>query len=84
METILNIIVPAVILGYYLRSNWLKLKDRKIILGILIGGTLIFYAGVFIGSLLGSNLKLLGTCLFFTVVAINVNRHSKERAQNKN
>ena len=83
MEKILLIIVPAMLLAYYLKTSWPDLKDKKLLLGLLIGGTIIFYVGMLfslINVLLGSTLQLLGTCLFFTAVAINISSHSKEKA----
>ena len=83
MEKTLLIIVPAMLLAYYLKTSWLDLKDKKVLLGLLIGGTLIYYVGMFfspINVLLGSTLQLLGTCLFFTAVAVNISNHPKEKA----
>jgi hypothetical protein len=83
MEILLSIIVPAMLLAYYLKTSWPDLKDKKILLGLLIGGTIVYYTGMlfsFINELLGSTLKLLGACLFFTAVAINLSSRPKEKA----
>jgi hypothetical protein len=79
MEQILYAIMPAFILGWYLKNKWDIVRKSKIMLGLLIAGTLIFYAGIFTNPILGSTLKLLGTCLFFTVVAVNLSRASKDK-----
>jgi hypothetical protein len=71
------------LLAYYLKTSGTAIKDNKVLLGLLVGGTLFFYSGLFleyINPWLGSTLKLLGTCLFFTAVAINLASSSKEKA----
>ncbi|PKM76006.1 MAG: hypothetical protein CVU90_14735 [Firmicutes bacterium HGW-Firmicutes-15] len=83
MEKILSIIVPAMLLAYYLKTSWLDIKDKKILLVLMIGGTVLFYVGLLfrpINQLLGSTLQLVATCLFFTAVAINISNRPKEKA----
>ncbi len=83
MEKTLTLIVPAMLLAYYLKTSWPDIKDKKVLLVLMIGGTLLFYVGVFfrpINLLLGSTLQLVATCLFFTAVAVNMGSHSKEKA----
>lgn len=71
---ILYWVAPALLLAYYLKSSGPDLKHKKVLLGLLIGGTLMFYAGMLGAAINGSlsTLKLLGTCLFFTAVAVNL------------
>ena len=83
MEKILMIIVPAMLLAYYLKTSWPDIKDKKVLLGLMIGGTLLFYVGILfrpINLLLGSTLQLVATCLFFTAVAVNLSSRPKEKA----
>lgn len=83
MERILSIIVPAMLLAYYLKSSWPAIKNKKVLLGLLLGGTLIYYIGMLLSQinlLLGSTLQLLGTCLFFTAVAVNLSSRPQEKA----
>jgi hypothetical protein len=83
MGKILSIIVPAMLLAYYLKSSWPAIKGKKVLLGLLLGGTLIYYIGMLGGQinlLLGSTLQLLGTCLFFTAVAVNLSSRPPAKA----
>jgi len=60
---------------------WVKAKDKRVLVGLLSGGTILFYAGLFFNKInpgLESILKLTGACLFFTTVAVNTRRPKKE------
>jgi hypothetical protein len=82
MKIILSIIIAALLLAYYLRSDWENIKHNRILMGALVGGTLIFYLGLTFSSInpaYESLLKLTGACIFFTGVAL----HTVKRPQAK-
>ena len=45
MQSVLYIL-PFLVLGYYLWSNWSYIKNQPIILGFLIVGTLLWFSGI--------------------------------------
>lgn len=81
MEIILSILVPGLLLAYYLKTNRQILQHNRILAGTLIGGTILFYTGLaFRGTApaVESLLKLGGACLFFTGVAFLTVRRPQE------
>lgn len=81
MDIFLSVLIPALLLAYYLRIMWADAKDKRVLVGLLAGGTILFYAGLFFNKInpgLESILKLTGACLFFTTVAINSRRPKDE------
>lgn len=80
METALSILIPISLLTYYLWSDWQNMKTNRILMGVLIGGTLLYYLGLAFAAIdpvLESLLKLSGACLFFTGIALHTVRRSK-------
>lgn len=76
--------IALLCLAYYVRSKWPGIKDRPMILSFLIGGMVIFLVGVLLDcSNLGSTLRLLGTCVFFTGVAIDTAKVNKKDNEHK-
>ena len=81
MEMILSILIPALLLAYYLRSSSQNIKHSRILTGMLVGGTFIYYLGLAINGINpaeASVLKLGGACLFFTGVAVNTIKRPQE------
>ncbi|HEX3012253.1 MAG TPA: hypothetical protein VHQ70_09525 [Syntrophomonadaceae bacterium] len=79
MDKLFTLTVALVCLVYYVKSNWPGIKDRPVIMVLLVGGILIFVAGVALSkSTTGPTLRLLGTCIFFTGVAIDAGMARKK------
>jgi tryptophan-rich sensory protein len=81
MDIWIYIIVPALLLAYYLKTMLPDAKNKLVLVGMLGGGTFLFYSGIFFDAInpaSASILKLTGACLFFTCVAIYTKR-SKEK-----
>lgn len=75
IKTILSIFVPVLVLVYYLKTGWSGLKTRKFLVFLLVAGVAIYYIGILVSPIdivTGSTLVLLGTCLFFTAVGVNL------------
>lgn len=82
MEIILSVLIPILLLAYYLRSDWQIIKTNRILIGVLAGGTLLYYLGLAFSRInpnVESLLKLSGACLFFTGVAFHTIKHPKEK-----
>lgn len=82
MGIALSVLIPALLLAYYLKKNWPDIKDKPILVSLLVGGILVYYAGILFtwtNPFLESTLKLLGTCLFFSGVAVNTSKRPKEK-----
>lgn len=71
LEKLITVGIALLCLAFYVKSNWPSIKDRRMILTLLGCGMLIFLIGVIVEYSLGSTLRLLGTCVFFTGVAID-------------
>jgi len=74
MKIILSVLIAALLLAYYLRSDWKNIKHNRILLGALVGGTLIYYVGLAfsgVNPVFASTLELGGACIFFTGVVLN-------------
>jgi hypothetical protein len=72
LEKLITLGIALICMAYYLKSQWPGIKERRGILTLLTGGILIFLAGVISGhGSWGSTLRLLGTCVFFTGVAVD-------------
>jgi len=75
MQTVLWITVPLLLLIYFLVKMGPRAKNHPFLSGCLIVGTVLFYTGMFVNSLnpsLGSTIQLLGACLFFSGVALDI------------
>jgi|GEM_PF-2269404 len=86
MDIFLSVLIPALLLAYYLKIMWAYAKDKRVLVGLLAGGTLLFYVGLLFNKInpgLESILKLAGACLFFTTVAVNT-RRPKEQTPDQN
>lgn len=73
MEIILSILIPGLLLAYYMKSAEERIKHNRGLGILLIGGTFMFYVGLvfrIIDPTVESLLKLGGACLFFTGVAL--------------
>jgi hypothetical protein len=78
---LLPYILVLLCLTYYVKSDWPGIKNKPVILGLLVTGALLFIIGLAIISAsqqLAQSLKVFGACLFFTAVAINISRINKE------
>jgi len=87
MNIILSVLIAALLLAYYLRSDWENIKNNRILMGALVGGTLIYYLGLAfsgINPVYESLLKLSGACLFFTGVAFNTVKRPQEKNPDHN
>lgn len=72
LEKLITLGIALLCLAYYVKSNWPAIKDRRMILTLLGCGMLVFLIGVILGhGNFGPTLRLLGTCVFFTGVAID-------------
>lgn len=81
MDKLISLAIPALLLAYYLKTILPNTKNKAIPIGMLTGGALLFYLGIFLdmaNPAIASILKLAGACLFFTCVALNIMR-SKEK-----
>lgn len=80
-------LLPFLALLYYLKSNWSEIKDNSILIVVLTGGAIIWFAGLIMqqynfGN--GSLLSLFGVCVFFSGVAFHtVKRPKKEDTSDK-
>lgn len=77
METILSLLVPALLLAYYWRIVRTSGQGRRLPFGLLVGGTCLYYIGMLltlISSNSGTLLQLTGACMFFTGVALHTLR----------
>ncbi len=78
---ILVLLLPFLALFYYLKSNWSDIKDNTPIVSLLIGGTILWFAGLFMQQYNfanGSLLSLVGVCIFFTVIAVHTAKYRKK------
>jgi ABC-type uncharacterized transport system permease subunit len=72
LEKLITVSVALICLAYYIKSNWPGIKNRRLILILLFGGILVFLVGVALNRTeAGPTLRLLGTCIFFSGVAID-------------
>jgi hypothetical protein len=92
VEVLVSVLLPILLLAFYLKSSWSTMKHKPVLVGLLVGGTFLYYVGILLTQInpyLESTLKLLGTCLFFTAVAINISnlrqesRHDQNSSQDK-
>jgi len=82
MEILLSILIPILLLAYYLRSDWPNMKNNPMLMGVLIGATLLYYLGLAFSAIdpvIESLLKLSGACLFFTGIAFHTVKRPKEK-----
>ncbi|MEN6460645.1 MAG: hypothetical protein ABFC94_04645 [Syntrophomonas sp.] len=78
---LLPYLFALVCLAYYVHTDWPGIKNKPVILGLLIAGAIIFITGQAISGIsiqFASLLRLFGACLFFTGVAINTSRRQKK------
>lgn len=78
---ILIFLLPFLALFYYLKRNWSEIKNNNLMLSLLIGGALVWFAGLIMqqynfGN--GSLLSLFGVCVFFSGVAFHTIRRPKK------
>jgi hypothetical protein len=74
METFLLLVVPAILLAYLLKIIPASRSNYRLIRGLLLTGTAVFYAGLLLLGRdpgLQSIFKLGGACLFFTGAAFH-------------
>jgi hypothetical protein len=80
MESILYVVLPALLLAYYLKTLATPLKDHPLLSAALVGGVCLYYAGLLFGltePVLKTLLQLSGACLFFTGVAVRTLRRPR-------
>jgi heme A synthase len=74
MTTVLALLVPALLLAYYLKAARSSAHASRLLVGLLVVGTCLFYIGILLTRIslgLGTMLQLIGACLFFTGVAFH-------------
>ena len=79
LETALSILIPALLLAYYLHKLRSSDQGSWWMVGLLVGGTCCYYIGMLIARTSpgpGTTLQLAGACLFFTGVAIQTPRRN--------
>ena len=77
METLLSLLVPALLLTYYWKIVRSSGQGRRLRFGLLVGGTCLYYIGMLLTLISvnsGTLLQLTGACLFFTGVALHTLR----------
>lgn len=82
MAQLLSLLVPVLLLAYYLRIVGAGTHDKKWLVGFLVGGTCLYYIGMLLTRIytpgLGTTLQLTGACLFFTGVAAHTLRRPSD------
>lgn len=72
-------VVPLLLLIYFLKQMGPRAKTQPMLSGFLAGGTILFYVGMFLVRFnpgIGSTIQLLGACVFFSGVALNITKKS--------
>lgn len=86
MEILLSVLIPILLLTYYLRTDWQNMKTNRILMGVLVGGTLLYYLGLALSEInpvYESLLKLSGACLFFSGIAFKTVKTKKNNPDQK-
>jgi hypothetical protein len=70
-------VVPILLLAYFLKQMGPRAKSQPLLSGCLAGGTVLFYVGLIsvrFNPNIGSTIQLLGACLFFSGVALDITK----------
>jgi|LSQX01.2.fsa_nt_gb uncharacterized membrane protein len=82
MNTVIAILIPALLLVYYLMLHWTSFKNSRILQGLVGSGLVIYYVGMFLNQTnpnMGSLLKLTGATILFTIVVFHTMTRPKEK-----